>query len=99
RPGRAPAVDAARAAVRRSLAANARRPGVALAGAWIATGFVFFSLAAGKRSVYLLPLHPAIALLAGAAVAAPAPEGRLVRAARAGAALYAPAAVVLAILA
>src|SRR5262249_49681443 len=43
-----------------------RRPAVALAGAWILSGFVFFSIAAAKRSVYLLPLHPALALLAGA---------------------------------
>src|SRR5262249_62207714 len=65
---------------------RARRPGVALVGAWIASGFVFFSIAAAKRSVYLLPLHPALALLAGAASAAPPPRGRPRRAARAGAA-------------
>ena len=64
-----------------------RREAIALVGAWIATGFVFFALAAGKRSVYLLPLHPAIALLAGAAVATPPTGGRLVRAARIGATL------------
>src|SRR5262249_1907845 len=63
-----------------------RRPGVALAGGWIASGFVFFSIAAAKRSVYLLPLHPALALLAGAADPAPPPRGRPRRAARAGAA-------------
>jgi hypothetical protein len=60
-------------------------------------GVLFFSLAAGKRSVYLLPLHPAIALLFGAGVAAP-PGGRLERAARLGGALYAPAAGALAAL-
>jgi 4-amino-4-deoxy-L-arabinose transferase-like glycosyltransferase len=30
---------------------------------WIAVVFVFFSLAAGKRGVYMLPLYPALALL------------------------------------
>src|SRR5437870_6710904 len=40
------------------------RPGAAvLAAAWVGTGVVFFSLAAAKRSVYPLPLHPAVALL------------------------------------
>jgi len=73
-----------------------RRAAVGLAGAWVATGFVFFALAAGKRSVYLLPLHPAIALLAGAAVATPPAAGRLRRIARIGGALYAPAGVALA---
>jgi len=33
---------------------------------WFATVFVFFSAAAGKRSVYILPLYPAVALLFGA---------------------------------
>src|SRR5438477_3318755 len=60
-----------------------------LAAVWIATAVVFFSLAAAKRSVYLLPVHPALALLVGAGVTTAA-GGRL---ARAGAALYAPAAV------
>src|SRR5438876_5858439 len=40
----------------------------------VATGVVFFSLAAAKRSVYLLPLHPAVALLLGAGVAARSEE-------------------------
>ncbi|HUE30153.1 MAG TPA: glycosyltransferase family 39 protein, partial [Verrucomicrobiae bacterium] len=47
----------------------------ALAASWVATGVVFFSLAAAKRSVYLLPLHPAVALLLGAGVAAPPAGG------------------------
>ncbi|MEW6297180.1 MAG: glycosyltransferase family 39 protein [Thermodesulfobacteriota bacterium] len=32
---------------------------------WCVTGLVFFSLASGKRSNYLLPLYPAVALLLG----------------------------------
>ncbi len=32
---------------------------------WFATGFVFFSLATGKRGAYLLPLYPAAALMVG----------------------------------
>ena len=72
-------------------------PAVAFAAAWLVVGFVFFSLAAAKRSVYLLPLHPALALLVGAGVAS-ATEGRLERAARVGSALYAPVAVVIALL-
>src|SRR5262249_50056594 len=34
--------------------------------AWFAAGFVVLSLALGKRSVYILPLYPAVALLFGA---------------------------------
>lgn len=67
-----------------------RPAAIALAGAWVITGFVFFSLAASKRSVYLSPLYPAIALLLGAGVAAPPEGGRLARATALGAALYAP---------
>ncbi|HYR95257.1 MAG TPA: glycosyltransferase family 39 protein, partial [Candidatus Binatus sp.] len=73
-----------------------RPAAVALAGAWVVVGLVFFSLAAAKRSTYLLPLYPAIALLIGAGVAAATTEGRLERAARLGAALYVPGALVLA---
>jgi 4-amino-4-deoxy-L-arabinose transferase-like glycosyltransferase len=32
---------------------------------WFVSGFVFFSLSAGKRAAYLLPLYPAAALLVG----------------------------------
>lgn len=32
---------------------------------WFASGFLFFSLASGKRANYLLPLYPPIALLLG----------------------------------
>jgi 4-amino-4-deoxy-L-arabinose transferase-like glycosyltransferase len=33
---------------------------------WVATVLCFFSLSSGKRSVYLLPLYPALSLLLGA---------------------------------
>jgi len=56
------------------------------------------ALAAAKRSVYLLPLHPAVALLLGAGVAAPPAHGRLERLARLGALLFAPAGLGLAAL-
>ncbi len=75
-----------------------RRAAAALAAAWVATGVVFFSLAAAKRSVYLLPLHPAVALLLGAGVAAPPAHGRLERLASLGALLFAPAGLGLAAL-
>jgi 4-amino-4-deoxy-L-arabinose transferase-like glycosyltransferase len=81
------------------LAARPRSLPTALAAAWFATGLVFFTLAASKRSVYLLPLYPAIALLAGAGVANPPVDGRLARLARLGARAYAPAAFVLSALA
>ncbi|MEZ4333993.1 MAG: phospholipid carrier-dependent glycosyltransferase [Myxococcota bacterium] len=38
--------------------------------AWIGLAFVFFSLSAGKRGLYLLPIHPALALAAALAVGA-----------------------------
>jgi len=76
-----------------------RPAAAALAAAWVGTGVVFFSLAAAKRSVYLLPLYPAVALLLGAGVAAPAADGRLERLARLGALLLAPAGLGLAALA
>jgi 4-amino-4-deoxy-L-arabinose transferase-like glycosyltransferase len=51
--------------------------------AWWITLLVFFSVAYGKRGVYLLPLHPAIALLAaralGAALAVAPVAARLAR--------------------
>jgi 4-amino-4-deoxy-L-arabinose transferase-like glycosyltransferase len=84
-------------------AAAARQPerGVParLAASWVVTGVVFFSLASSKRSVYLLPLYPAVALLVGAGAAAPPRGGALARAARACAAAYAPAVLALALLA
>src|SRR5439155_172369 len=76
-----------------------RTPAANLAEAWVGTGLVFFGFAASKRSVYLLPLYPAVALLVGAGVVAAPAEGGAVRAARGGARLYAPALVLLAALA
>jgi 4-amino-4-deoxy-L-arabinose transferase-like glycosyltransferase len=71
-------------------------PAVAALGAWTITILVFFSLAAAKRSVYLLPLFPAVALLLGAGVASMAEEGRAPAAARAASWTYLPAALALA---
>jgi len=71
------------------------RDATGLGAAWALAGLGFFSLAAAKRSVYLLPCFPALALLVGAGVAAPG-GGRSERAARALAALYVPAALLLA---
>ncbi len=77
----------------------ARRPrpeAAALAAAWVATGSGFFALAAAKRSVYLLPLFPAVAMLLGAGVADPPEGGRLDALARALARAYPCAALLLA---
>jgi 4-amino-4-deoxy-L-arabinose transferase-like glycosyltransferase len=68
-----------------------------LAATWAVATLVFFSLAAAKRSVYLLPAFPAVALLVGAGVAHAPTGGPLARVARAAARLYVPAAVVLAL--
>lgn len=40
-----------------------REPGALLPLLWMAVYLVFFSLSAGKRSVYILPLYPGLALL------------------------------------
>jgi 4-amino-4-deoxy-L-arabinose transferase-like glycosyltransferase len=80
---------------------GARRPprgASRLAAAWALGTLVFFSLAAAKRSVYLLPCFPAVALLVGAAVAAP-PAAGAAAVARALATLYAPVALLLAAIA
>jgi 4-amino-4-deoxy-L-arabinose transferase-like glycosyltransferase len=42
---------------------------------FVGAGLVFFSLSAGKRSVYLAPLYPALALLTAALVQRSLPEG------------------------
>lgn len=76
-----------------------RSPAASLALAWVATGTVFFSLAAAKRSVYLLPLFPAVALLIADGVVTPPAEGRLATACRLGAWVYPPLAIVVAALA
>jgi len=73
-----------------------RPPAGLLAATWIAVGFVFFSLAQAKRSVYLLPLYPAVALLVGAGAAAPPTAGRLARVVAWCARAYAPAACLVA---
>jgi 4-amino-4-deoxy-L-arabinose transferase-like glycosyltransferase len=78
------------------LRARPRRPAAVFAAAWSATGVVFFSLAAAKRSVYLLPIYPALALLLGAGIAAPPADDRVTRLARIGAALYPPGLLALA---
>ena len=63
-----------------------RSPVRALSAAWVVTGCVFFTLASSKRSVYLLPLYPAMALLlaGGASVA----DGRARTLARLGSRVY-----------
>lgn len=66
--------------------ARASRTTAFLAAAWAIGGLVFFELATGKRSVYLLPVFPAVAWLIGAGAAAP-PTGWAGRAARLGAGL------------
>ena len=51
-----------------------RTPAVTFAASWVAVTLVFFSLAAAKRSVYLLPLFPALALLLALGVEQPPTE-------------------------
>lgn len=72
-----------------------RRPVVTFAAVWSVVILVFFSFAASKRSVYLLPAFPAIALLVGAGISA-RPTARLARALQAAAGLYVPGLVLLA---
>ena len=78
---------------------GARRPAASLAEAWVGTGLVFFAFAASKRSVYLLPLYPAVAVLLAAGIAQAPTKGRSLRVARVGARLYVPALLLLAALA
>ncbi len=68
-----------------------------LAAGWAIGGLVFFEIATGKRSVYLLPVFPAVAWLIGAGTAA-VPTGWAGRAARAGAGLLVLLTLVLAAL-
>lgn len=42
-----------------------RQPAVMLLGAWVLLVLVFFSLSEGKRSLYIFPAAPAIAMIAG----------------------------------
>jgi len=73
----------------------ARPAVVSFAAVWSVVVVAFFSLATSKRSVYLLPAFPAIALLVGAGtVRAPGP--RIGRVLRAMARLYVPGLVLLA---
>jgi 4-amino-4-deoxy-L-arabinose transferase-like glycosyltransferase len=74
-----------------------RTRAVALAASWVGVTLVFFSLAAAKRSVYLLPAFPAVALLLALGAEQPPRSGRLAWLARVTSALYAPALVLLAI--
>ena len=44
---------------------------------WIVVPFIFFSLSSSKMSEYLLPIYPALAILAGPTIASAAEGGRL----------------------
>lgn len=66
---------------------------------WTLVMLAFFSLADSKRSVYLLPLFPAVAMLVVAGASVPASDDRWTRAARILSALYAPALILLAVVA
>lgn len=44
---------------------KSRRPATLLLGAWILLVLLFFSMSDGKRSVYIFPAAPALALIAG----------------------------------
>lgn len=74
-----------------------RRRVVRFATVWSAVILVFFSLASAKRSVYLLPLFPAVAMLVGAGVATPPQSGRALAITRALVWLIPPALVLLAL--
>jgi 4-amino-4-deoxy-L-arabinose transferase-like glycosyltransferase len=65
-----------------------RTPTTALAAAWAVTGGLFLALATSKRSVYLLPLYPALALLLAAGMTAAGGHGGARGIARRGACAY-----------
>lgn len=44
---------------------------------WVGIVFFFFSLSAGKRAIYLLPLYPPLSLLIGLWLVQPATEGKM----------------------
>jgi 4-amino-4-deoxy-L-arabinose transferase-like glycosyltransferase len=44
------------------------RPGALFAACWVAVTLIFFSVSPAKRSVYVLTLYPALALLVGSAL-------------------------------
>lgn len=48
---------------------RAERAGARLLAAWCVVPLVFFTLSAGKRGLYLLPIHPALALVSSLAIA------------------------------
>ncbi len=66
-----------------------RSPALTFAALWVVTTLVFFSLADAKRSVYLLPLFPALMLLLALGVEHP-PAGRLAAVVRLSSVLYPP---------
>ena len=68
---------------------------VRFAKVWAGGTLLFFSLASAKRSVYLLPLFPALALLVGAGVVEPPAHGRWVSVTRTLAWCISPALLVL----
>jgi 4-amino-4-deoxy-L-arabinose transferase-like glycosyltransferase len=47
---------------------SVERDGSRLLVSWIGLCFVFFSISAGKRGLYLLPVYPAVAILSGLAL-------------------------------
>lgn len=66
-------------------------------GAWIVVTLAFFSLADSKRSVYLLPMFPALAMLVVAGMTRSSADDRWSRAARLLSTSYAPALTLLAL--
>src|SRR5262249_39091553 len=54
-------------------------PALVLTASWLVTGALFFTLAAAKRSVYLLPVFPAAFLLITAGALAPPGDDRMDR--------------------
>ena len=66
-----------------------RTPALTFAALWVVVTLVFFSLADAKRSVYLLPLFPALMLLVALGVERP-PAGRLASVLRLTTILYPP---------
>ena len=65
-----------------------RNEAVAFLVCWTLVILLFFSVADAKRSVYLLPIFPALAMLLGLGVARPPATGWVQGLARAGSALY-----------
>ena len=76
-----------------------RSVATALAANWTVTGIVFLALATSKRSVYLLPLYPAVALLVAGGMTGADGAGLARRAARLGARTYPVAFALIAVVA